>query len=235
MTIQHVQTWLQDASRIVVLTGAGMSTESGLRDFRSNEGQWRQIDPLTVATVDAYANEYELFRDFYIARIEALAKVVPHVGHHIISSWQQQKEVFIATQNVDGLHQLAGAQQVAELHGTLRTARCGHCLLQAPIEQFVQKLPCACGGTLRPNVVLFGEHLPEDAWASTMKAIKRADIVFVIGTSLTVYPVNQLPSMTNGKLVYINNEYTNMTASCYTFDAVLQGQAGQVLQQLSHF
>ena len=138
----------------------------------------------------------------------------------------------MSTQNVDRLHQLAGATQVAELHGTIRTARCGRCAQSAAIEQFLQNGTCTCGGHLRPDVVLFGEYLPEAAWDATLQAIQQADVVLVIGTSLTVYPVNQLPTMTSGKLVYINNEYTDVTASAYSFDAVLQGTAGDILQKI---
>lgn len=228
----EVKQWLQQAKRIVVLTGAGMSTESGIPDFRSKEGRWRNIDPMTVATIDAYKHNYELFYDFYRARIEALEGVAPHIGHNILANWQRDRHIFIATQNVDRLHQLAGATQVAELHGTIREAHCGRCQQQAPIEAFLQKEPCTCGGNLRPSVVLFGESLPNDAWDATMNAIEQADVVLVIGTSLRVYPVNELPKMTRGKCVYINMECEHDIAASYKFDAVLEGKAGDMLQQL---
>lgn len=228
----EVQQWLQEAKRIVVLTGAGMSTESGIPDFRSKEGRWRNIDPMTVATTEAYAYHYDLFYDFYRARIEALQHVQPHIGHTILADWQRNKNVFIATQNVDRLHQLAGATQVEELHGTIRTARCGRCEQPAPIDAFLRKEPCTCGGNLRPNVVLFGEALPSDAWDATMNAIEEADVVLVIGTSLRVYPVNELPRMTRGKCVYMNMECEDDIAASYAFDAVLEGKAGDLLTRL---
>lgn len=232
MNYKEVKQWLQQAQRIVILTGAGMSTESGIPDFRSAEGRWRHIDPLTVATVDAYEQNYELFHSFYAARLHALQGITPHSGYDVLTHWQQTYGAFIATQNVDGLHQLAGASQVAELHGNIRTARCGRCQQEATIHDFLGQSSCACGGMLRPNVVLFGEYLREDVWTETMHAIEQADVVFVIGTSLTVYPVNQLPTMTTGKRFYINLACDDETAANYAFDAIFIGEAGDILQRI---
>lgn len=230
MDYTTIAQWLNEARNIVILTGAGMSTESGIPDFRSTEGRWRNIDPLTGATTDAYALNYDVFHDFYCARIAALDGVTPHIGHEIIAKWQRTRQAFIATQNVDRLHQLAGAAQVAELHGTIRTVRCGRCEQEAALQAFIEKETCTCGGTLRPNVVLFGEPLPDGAWDTTMQSIQEADLVVVIGTSLRVYPVNQLPTMTNGKCIYINLQCEDDVAASYTFDAILTGKAGDILQ-----
>jgi len=202
------------ARRLVALTGAGMSVDSGLRDFRSREGWWRNIDPRTVATVEALEGNYDLFHAFYCARIEALEGVRPHAGYDALHRWPNLQRV--ATQNVDGLHLAAGGVPVSELHGTLRRFRCHRCGAPAEKERFLAKERCACGGPLRPNVVLFGEALPEEPWNEALEAIASADVVLVIGTSLQVYPVNQLPRLSRGRLILLNKEETGMEHMFHT-------------------
>lgn len=213
-----------------MLTGAGMSTESGIPDFRSEMGLWRGIDPRTVASVEAWHGNYPLFREFYQMRIEALNTCTPHKGYDILAAWQKRGLIsLITTQNVDSLHAAAGATNVQELHGNITSIRCGKCNRPAELAAFLAGDVCThCSGHLRPNVVLFGELLPNEAWQTSMQAIEEADLVLVIGTSLEVYPVNQLPMMTNGKLVYMNLE----TANGRGFDLVLQGKAGELLAQI---
>ncbi|WP_274307129.1 SIR2 family NAD-dependent protein deacylase [Solibacillus daqui] len=229
--IQTVASWLKHSASTVILTGAGMSTESGIPDFRSKAGWWKSVDPRTVASVESLTQNYELFREFYQLRIKALEQVKPHKGHEILAEWEQQGLVgFVATQNVDRLHQLAGNKQVAELHGNILTIRCEKCEKPHSKEHFMNNAVCTyCMHHLRPNVVLFGESLPQEAWNRTLNEIQQADIIFVIGTSLEVYPVNQLPMMAQGKLVYINLEVESQTQG---FDAIIQGTAGEVLAQI---
>lgn len=231
MLIEQVAAWLKTSQSTVVLTGAGMSTESGIRDFRSQTGWWKSIDPRTVASVESLQTNYELFREFYQTRIQALQKIQPHAGHKILAKWERRGLVqLIATQNVDRLHQLAGSNNVAELHGNIQTIRCHACEKRHALEQFLTNGSCTyCSDHLRPNVVLFGEQLPEEAWNRSLNEIQNAHVVLVIGTSLEVYPVNQLPIMARGKLVYINLE---IDAHAQRFDAVLQGSAGEILTQL---
>ncbi|WP_332645298.1 SIR2 family NAD-dependent protein deacylase [Lysinibacillus sp. 54212] len=223
--------WLQHAKGTVVLTGAGMSTESGIPDFRSHTGWWRNIDPRIVATVDALEHNYDLFYDFYCMRLERLKNCKPHEGHYILASLEEQGLISsVATQNVDGFHKAAGSNKVYELHGNIHHIRCHECQQPSTINAFLAKENCSsCGGKLRPGIVLFGEFLPESAWAKALGSIQQADLVIVIGTSLEVYPVNQLPSMTNGRTVYINmevDEYEN------EFDLIIQGSAKEVLQAI---
>jgi NAD-dependent deacetylase len=223
--------WLAEARHVVVLTGAGMSTESGVPDFRSPSGWWRKLDPTTVATVEAYENRYDLFHAFYKARIEGLEGLRPHRGHEILAEWEQRGLVqAIVTQNVDGFHQLAGSTRVIELHGSIRTCRCGRCGAGAAMEEFLAASPCPrCGGRLRPNVVLFGEMLPEDAWREALAEFSRADLVIAIGTSLAVSPANQLPMLTGGQMALINLEPTEMDGM---FQLVITGKAGEVLAEV---
>ncbi len=227
-------TWIKQSQRTVVLTGAGMSTESGLPDFRSKSGWWKNIDPTTVASVEALESNYELFHEFYKTRLKNLQDCQPHEGHVILAGWEAKGWVHaVATQNVDGFHQRAGSQRVYELHGSIRSARCHRCSTKAKIESFISREACErCGGKLRPNVVLFGEALPEEAWDQSLSAIRTADLVLVIGTSLQVYPVNQLPRMTKGKIAIINMEPTDQDEQ---FDLAIYNKAGQALKLVNQF
>lgn len=230
MSVEQVRDWLKASKQTVVLTGAGMSTESGIPDFRSENGWWKNIDPRTVASVDALKHEYGMFREFYQMRMEGLTRCKPHRGHEILADWQRRGLVsLIATQNVDSFHQQAGATNVQELHGNITSIRCASCKKPALLEAFMNDESCSyCEGNLRPNVVLFGELLPNHAWQMSLRAIEQADVVLVIGTSLEVYPVNQLHTMTKGKLVYMNLDTTNGQG----FDLVLKGKAGELLVQV---
>lgn len=230
--LEEVTKWLKKSKKTVVLTGAGMSTESGIPDFRSASGWWRKTDPQKVASISALEEHYDLFHEFYTLRLEKLKECKPHEGHYILAEWEKKGILFsIATQNVDGFHIQAGNQHVDELHGSIHTYRCHNCNAPSTKEAFFKKEACTfCGGKIRPNVVLFGEMLPEDAWMNALTNIRQADVVLVIGTSLEVYPVNQLPTMTNGKTVYINLDHGQHSY----FDAHIVGKAKETLLQLNN-
>lgn len=225
--IQQVAQWLRQSNFTVVLTGAGMSTESGVPDFRSAGGWWRNINPQTVASIDAFHRDYALFKDFYAMRLEGLRNCRPHEGHEVLAKWEKAGYChLIATQNVDGFHQQAGSERVTELHGNIHNVRCQSCSKGYDEEALIEGTQCVCGGKLRPGVVLFGEFLPEAAWQQSFQAIQKADVVIVIGTSLQVSPVNQLPSLTHGKKVYINFEVEGFSKD---FDYMIQGSAKETL------
>jgi NAD-dependent deacetylase len=227
--IVTLSTWLQNSAHTIVLTGAGMSTESNIPDFRSKEGWWNNIDPRTVATTDALKKNYDLFQKFYSMRIMGLKECTPHKGHEILAAWEHKGLIqAIATQNVDGFHHAAGNKNVYELHGSIRKFRCENCAKSTEENDFLSKSSCKyCGGKLRPGVVLFGEMLPEECWRESLSTIQKSDLVIVIGTSLEVYPASQLPQMTNGKTVYINAE---VDAPHHNFDLIIEGRAGEVLK-----
>jgi len=221
--IHQAAALIRDARRMAVITGAGMSVDSGLKDFRSRDGWWRGIDPRTVATVEALEHRYDLFHAFYSERVRQLRTAVPHEGHFILAEWEKRGMLAcVCTQNVDRLHQLAGSRNGRELHGTIREFRCHGCGAPHGEEDFLGKTKCACGGRLRPDVVLFGEMLPSDAWGASLDAIREADVVLVIGTSLQVAPVNQLPFLTKARRVLINMEETGMEEQ---FDVFIKGRA----------
>jgi len=224
--------WLRQSEYTVVFTGAGMSTGSGIPDFRSKDGWWRKIDPREVASVEALEENYPLFHQFYRMRIKELDMRSPHDGHRILARWEKQGIIHsIATQNVDGFHTRAGNKRVLELHGTIQQIRCHRCEESFAISQFMAKESCKkCGGELRPNVVLFGEMLPTHTWNQAMEDIQKSELVLIIGTSLQVYPVNQLPRMARGKTVYINDSV--METGGRSFDLVIKGKAKEVLQTI---
>ena len=223
---------MKESDSIAVLTGAGMDTESNIPDFRGKDGLWRKIDPRLVASVDTLEENYSMFREFYIERINRLKDVSPHEGHYILADFEEKGIIkSIATQNVSALHKLAGSKNVNELHGNIRSIRCNNCNQEAKIDDFFNNHKCAyCGSSfLRPNVVLFGEALPAVPWDSAQSDIRNTDLLIVIGTSLEVSPVNQLPLLTRGKLTLINNEDVY---AYYDFDIKLIGKAKDILIRL---
>lgn len=232
-TLQAAVDKIKFARHLVVLTGAGFSVQSGVPEFRSSRGWWRQIDPVTVATVDALEYNYNLFHGFYSTRIEHLKTVNPHDGHHILVKWEVDERLrLIVTQNVDGLHQRAGNNRVQELHGSIGTYRCHHCGNKGEQVSFLGKIRCFCGGNFRPDIILFGESLPSEAWEKSTEAIRDADVVLVMGTSLQVAPVNQLPFLTSGELILINQEPTGLEQH---FDIVIQDSVVKTLTAIDQF
>lgn len=206
--------WLKESNYTVIFTGAGMSTESGLPDFRSQSGLWNQVDPTKLASIDALENNRDAFVSFYKKRLKSIQGHKPHAGHEILGKWEKAGIVHaVITQNVDGFHHQAGSENVTELHGTLRTVHCHTCQRRYPSTEFLNgKLACECGGFLRPSVVLFGEMLPMDAVERAEAEMAKADLFIVLGSSLTVSPANFFPieAKQNGaKLVIVNMEPTD--------------------------
>jgi NAD-dependent deacetylase len=235
-SIQTVKKWLKESRYTVVFTGAGMSTESGIPDFRSaTNGIWKHKDPMKLASTNAMINHRDDFIEFYQQRIVNLGHLEPNVGHRILAKWERKGRVkSIITQNVDGFHQRAGSEGVFELHGTLRTCHCAECGEVYPIERFMDEdLSCKCGGFIRPSVVLFGESLPADAFHRAGEETDRADLFIVLGSSLSVSPANYFPvdAKRNGaKVVIINMEATDLDGFA---DVVINDRKiGEVLQEL---
>lgn len=177
MDIQNLASYLRENPKIfefyrllkssrytVILTGAGMSTESGIPDFRSTDGLWRGIDPMKVACREALLYDYDKFHDFYKTRVENLENCSPHTGYEILAKWGRIGFIrSIITQNVDDFHISAGNRRVIRVHGTINEFSCLECGQSATKEMFINKKKCTnCENNLRPNVVLFGENLPED-------------------------------------------------------------------------
>ncbi len=195
---------LEAADGAWVLTGAGMSTESGLPDYRGPAGMWRNRSFAELASIDAMRQSPEEFWDFYRMRLDHLGDAAPNAGHRALARLEQAGVIErVVTQNVDGLHQLAGSEGVLELHGSLRVARCRSCGLELPIaaarERWADEpdsVPrCDCGAVLGPGVVLFGEALPL-AIETAFEVAERASLALALGTSLEVFPAAHLPLVT---------------------------------------
>ncbi len=249
--------WLK-AKKVIILSGAGMSTASGLPDFRSKTGLWQQR-PEALATLNALNNTPDEFYFFYQWRITRLWQVQPNSGHVMLANMEKRQMVdMIVTQNVDAFHQRAGSENVLELHGSLRTVSCLKCHKVYDSKQLIPQSAdweeqtsvdykhgkecfCqACGGYLRPDVVLFGESLPVSNWQKAVAAARQADLIVVLGSSLLVGPANQLPNYVleaGGKVIIINNDktYLDSSAEVVINDDIaksLEGIEKYILEQL---
>lgn len=205
---------LRESNYTVVYTGAGMSTESGLPDFRSKQtGLWQQKDPTEVASTEALNKDVETFFAFYRERVLGIKDCRPHIGHEILAKWEKDGIIqSVITQNVDGFHTEAGNENVMELHGTLQKVHCQSCGKQYDSALYEEEnYYCVCGGKLRPSVILFGEMLPEGPFVQAAEESEKADLFIVLGSSLTVTPANQFPLIakeTGAKLVIVNLDHT---------------------------
>jgi NAD-dependent deacetylase len=199
----------------VVLTGAGISTESGIPDFRSPTGIWAQYDPMEYATIQAFRRDPVKVWEFYALRFGVLTHAEPNAGHVALAELERAGYVqAIVTQNIDGLHGRAGSQDVIEVHGSIRTASCLECGERVSLEDVVASLrelpapPCPrCRAILKPDVVMFGELLPPGAMERAVELSRRARLLLVVGSSLEVYPVAGLPDETvsaGGALAIVN-------------------------------
>ena len=237
--IKKLAQLLAESKYCVIFSGAGLSTESGLPDFRSTkEGLWNKRNPIELASTNAMKNNREEFISFYRERMKALVKLHPHAGYEILAKWADAGLIKATiTQNVDGFHTILGQQNVAELHGSLRTSHCNSCRKKYPMELFMSSdhLICECGGLIRPSVVIFGESLPFHAFEFAEKETEKADLFIVLGSSLQVSPANMFPKMAkqNGaKLVIINMESTPLDPIA---DLVIHDRKlGEVITEVNH-
>src|SRR6266511_2412221 len=192
---------IRDRQPCVVLTGAGISTESGIPDFRSETGLWADVDPFEVASAEAFRRDPERVWDFYRARIKVLLEAAPNPGHLALAELERRGLVeTVITQNIDMLHSKAGSREVVEVHGSIRSSSCPRCRRQEPLEEVLDQLAersvplCAvCRQVLKPGVVLFGELLPAGAMERASALALRAELMLVVGSTLEVWPVAGLP------------------------------------------
>ena len=231
-------------NKVVVLTGAGISAESGVPTFRGKDGLWKKFRPEELASLDAFMANPELVWEWYEYRRKIIQEINPNPGHLALVGFQEFfKDFALITQNVDGLHQRAGSEDMIELHGNIQRNKCIVCdakyeslsELAAPGgKELTQKIPplCQCGGKIRPDVVWFGEMLPEEVIKKAFALSSNCDLFFSIGTSAVVHPAASLPLLAkrNGAyLVEINIEPTELS---FISDELLLGKAGEVLPQV---
>lgn len=195
MTVSEYASKVERAKRIVFFGGAGMSTESGIPDFRSTDGLYNMkydLPPETILSAEYFASHTEKFFEFYFDKM-IYRDAAPNAAHKKLAEWERAgKLAAVVTQNIDGLHQAAGSRTVYELHGSVHRNTCLKCGAKYSLDAVLEKgrgVPrCECGGVIKPDVVLYGEGLPEDAVVGAVEAIAAADLLIIGGTSLTVYP-----------------------------------------------
>ena len=213
--LETLRTWVEESSNIVAFTGAGGSTESGVKDFRSKDGLYSQkfdYPPETIISHSFYLQNPEYFFRFYREKMMPL-EVEPNITHYTLAKWEREGRLrAVVTQNIDGLHQKAGSKRVYELHGSILRNYCTRCGKFYPAE-FVKNAPgiprCDCGGIVKPDVVLYEEGLNQKVVEGALEAICQADLLLVAGTSLTVYPAaGFLRYYAGNRLVLINRDPT---------------------------
>lgn len=231
-SVEDLQKRVRSAESVCVLTGSGISAESGIPTFRGAGGLWRNFRPESLATPQAFANDPKLVWEWYDWRRGIIAKAEPNAGHRAIAT---RPEITVVTQNVDSLHQRAGSPRVFELHGSIWTVRC----IQCGEEQHDPRVPipdlpprCRCGALLRPGVVWFGEGLSPGVWDNAQQAVTSCDVLLVVGTSALVYPAASLAPLAKQAgafVIEVNPDETPLsTAVHYT----VRQRAGDALPQL---
>ena len=236
MNLAQARDWLAEARSIAVLTGAGISAESGIPTFRGPGGLWNNRRPEDLATPEAFARDPKLAWGWYDWRRQRVAAAQPNPGHAALAELERRVPRFtLITQNVDGLHRAAGSRNVIELHGNLWRLRCVVCARElenrdVPLPEIPPR--CSCGGLLRPGVVWFGEALPPDAMQQAARAAAGCDLFLLCGTSAVVYPAASLPERAlaaGAKVVEINIEPTPFSDVAHLS---LRGKSGEVLPRL---
>ena len=234
--LEQLKKWVSESSRIVFFGGAGVSTESGIPDFRSVDGLYNQkfeYPPEKIISRSFYEKDPEYFFRFYREKMMPLG-FEPNITHKVLARWEKEgKLTAVVTQNIDGLHQKAGSQKVLELHGSVLRNYCTRCrkFYAAEFVRDAQGIPtCSCGGIVKPDVVLYEEGLDEETIERSICAIMDADLLIVAGTSLTVYPAAGLINYYRGnRLVLINRDETPYD---HRADLVFRNSLGDIFAEL---
>ena len=234
--IKRLRAMIDEVNNIVFFGGAGVSTESGIPDFRSQDGLYHQkykYPPETIVSHDFYVNQPNDFFDFYKDKMIAL-DAKPNAAHKVLAKLESLGKVkAVVTQNIDGLHYAAGSKTVYELHGSVHRNYCEKCGKFYPVEYIVESesIPmCECGGRIKPDVVLYGESLDYRTIQQTIEAIQQADLLIVGGTSLSVYPAAGFIDYFKGKYTVVIN--LDDTARNVQADLVINEKIGEVFEQL---
>lgn len=234
--IEKLQKWIDSSKRIVFFGGAGVSTESGIPDFRSVDGLYHQhykYPPETMLSHSFYVSHTAEFFDFYRAKMLCL-DAKPNAAHKKLAELEKAgKLTAVVTQNIDGLHQMAGSKTVYELHGSVHRNYCQRCHALYDAQFMLQSkgiATCTCGGTIKPDVVLYEEGLNQRTLYGAVEAIEKADMLIIGGTSLAVYPAASLIDYYSGdRLVLINRDATPQDGNA---DLLIQGSIGEILSQV---
>jgi len=241
--IQRLINYINESKRIVFFGGAGVSTDSGIPDFRSKDGlynnkdvQFEDYEPEYLLSRDCLYIEPEVFYEFYRQKLDT-RNIEPNITHQVLAKLEEMgKLTAVVTQNIDGLHQKAGSRNVYEIHGTTNRVYCENCHMEY-VPEFLfetkESVPrCECGGLIRPDVTLYGEQLPDKAIEAALRAIKEADMLIVAGTSLQVYPAAGFVQEFQGDhLVVINKEPIKILFNDKT-DIFIEGSMGDVFREI---
>jgi NAD-dependent deacetylase len=239
--IQEAARLILKSSSTVALTGAGVSTKSGIPDFRGPHGLWTRIDPSKFATINAFLSDPKGWWETALQLSPVVLRAKPNPAHTMLAKLERMGLLqWLVTQNVDGLHQRAGSKCVLEVHGSLLSATCTLCQVQVDrshLERAIKKrrIPptCpACGGILKIDAVFFGESLPREVFRQAVQAARDCELMLVVGSSLTVYPVDTLPSIARERgasVIVINEEPTPFDDAV---DLAIRGEAGETLTRL---
>ncbi|MCE1188540.1 MAG: NAD-dependent deacylase [Ignavibacteria bacterium] len=229
---------LLEARRIVFFTGAGISAESGIATFRGDGGIWNKFKPEELANFSAFMKNPDLVWEWYQYRRQIVYDTQPNAAHYAITEFEKFYTVTVVTQNVDNLHTRAGNTTVHELHGNIEKNYCISCKKRFDYQQFESgggSPKCTCGGLIRPDIVWFGEYLPQEAFTAAEEAAKNCDILFSIGTSGVVYPAAGIPMLAHRMKRYTVEINVNSTEMSYIFDENYTGKAGQILPDILEF
>ncbi len=224
---------LRTAKSVFILTGAGISAESGVPTFRGSDGLWKNYRAEELATPQAFERNPGLVWEWYHWRQSIILKVKPNPGHYAIAEMENLFPRFLLlTQNVDDLHRKAGSRKFLEIHGNIFRARCTVCDKKIG-HTLTPELPhCECGGLLRPDIVWFGEAIPQDVWSESINFVQQADVVFIVGTSAVVYPAAAIPQIARdyqAKIIEINIEKTPISDFV---DLSIIGKSGEILPKI---
>lgn len=238
-----VLTLASEAQRVTVLTGAGMSAESGVPTFRDAQtGLWARYDATALATPEAWERDPALVWSWYMWRHHLVRQTEPNAGHKALGGWETTASVTVVTQNIDDLHERGGSSRVHHLHGSLFAFRCSRCsrpytqpVDDTPPHDTPRKPPACdeCAGPVRPGVVWFGEMLPNSPWEASVRAVQDCDLLLVVGTSSLVYPAAGLPRIAQDRgipIVEVNTEETPLSTQC---TACLRIPAASALPRLA--
>jgi NAD-dependent deacetylase len=232
--IENLENTLKKAKKIVFLTGAGISQESGISTFRAKDGLWQKYDPMKLASAQAFIDDPKLVWSWYNDRRKKILAAKPNAGHIAIANLQNHREVAVITQNIDGLHHIAGSRDVIEIHGNIFASKCTECDFRGNIDEFSDLPPSCkiCGSYLRPDVVWFGESIKHEVWKEAVKQSMTCDVMIIVGTSLVVSPANTLhfyAKNNHAAIVDINPEETPFS---YEMDFSIRQTAAEGLSRL---
>jgi NAD-dependent deacetylase len=227
---------LRTAQQVAVLTGAGISAESGVPTFRGEEGLWKKYRPEELANFNAFIQNPKLVWEWYDYRRRLISEVMPNPGHASLTEMETFVPTFdLITQNVDGLHRKAGSQNIIELHGNILRSRCVDCGVRSDSVEMAKEdeLPhCSCGGLMRPDVVWYGETLPEEAIHTAFRSAETCDVFLSIGTSAVVHPAASLPIVAKEAGAFVVEINKESTVISHRVDESILGPSGEILPEL---